>query len=74
MHEFYIFPTDCLDDLEDMSHEERMAFFTALTLYWTSENLADLTRRITSDIPPVVKIALRHSIIEIEEIKEEIEG
>lgn len=67
MHEYYVFPTDCIDDLEDMSHEERMAFFTALTLYWTAESLTD-------DIPPVVKIALRHTIREIEEIKEEIEG
>jgi len=67
MHEYYVYPTDCIDDLEDMSHEERMAFFTALTLYWTAENLTD-------DIPPVVKIALRHTIREIEEIKEEIEG
>jgi len=67
IYEFYIFPTDCIDDLEDMSHEERMAFFTALTLYWTTEKLTD-------DISPVVKIALRHAIREIEEIKEEIEG
>ena len=65
IYEFYIFPTDCLDDLEDMSHEERMAFFTALTLYWTTEKLTD-------DIPPVVKIALRHAIREIEKIKENI--
>lgn len=66
MHEYYVFPTFCMDDLDDMSHEERMAFFTALSLYWTTENCTD-------DIPPVVKIALRHAVREIEEIKEEIE-
>ena len=65
MHEYYVFPTDCIDDLEDMSFEERIAFFTALKHYWTTENL-------TVNIPPVVKIALRHAIRDIEEIKENI--
>lgn len=67
MHEYYVFPTDCLDDLEDMTFDDRLEFLNAIVMYWSTE-------QVKNDVSSAVKIALRHAIREIEKIKEEIEG
>lgn len=67
MHEYYIFPKDCLDDLDDMTFDDRLECLNAIVMYWSTE-------QVKVDVSSAVKIALRHAIREIEEIKEEIEG
>ena len=67
MHEYYIFPMSCIGDLKEMNDDEKHMFIEGIMKYWEHGGLG-----VECSVP-IVKIALRHAVDSIREIKKEIE-
>jgi len=69
MHEYYVFPMSCISDLKDMNDNEKRMFIEGIMRCWEHGGLGT-----TEYESPAVRIALRHAVDEIREIKKKIEG